>query len=132
MWHTPINGSQINRPAKLYKRFTPTETMTLNGTEIVYENNYYRSYASIPYVEATDMQQGDEQPLNGLITGADYMTVKYNGTYKPKCGDLREPDHGDILSIDNELWIVEDGIQRIRHKSMINFATVYLPIRRVI
>ena len=131
MWHTPINGSQINIPAKLYKRFTPTETVTLDGTEIVYENNYYRSYASIPYIEATDKQQGDEQPLSGLVTGADYMTIKYNGTYKPRRGDLREPDHGDLLVIDKEMWVIEDTIQRVRVKSLVNFAVVYLPLRRL-
>lgn len=131
MWHTPVNGSQINIPAKLYKRFTPTETVTLDGTEIEYENNYYRSYASIPYIEATDKQQGDEQPLSGLVTGADYMTIKYNGTYKPRRGDLREPDHGDLLVIDKEMWVIEDTIQRVRVKSLVNFAIVYLPLRRL-
>jgi len=132
MWHAPISGSQINPPAKLYKQFTPTETLTLNGKDIVYENNYYRSFCSFAWVDATDRQQTDEQPISGLVAHADYMTVKLNGTFKPKQGDLREPTHGDLVMIDGELWIIEDGIQRIRHKSLINFAAVYLPLRKTL
>ena len=30
MWNCPISGSQINQPAKLYKRFTPTEDTVIN------------------------------------------------------------------------------------------------------
>lgn len=147
MWHFPINGSQINQPAKLYKKFTPTENVTLNkeipseeeegettieSRTIIVENNYYRTYASIAYVEATDRQEGEEQPLRGLPSHSASMTIKYNGAYKPKRGSVYECEADDILLIDGELWIVEDGIQRVRHKSLVNFATVYVPIRRLL
>jgi len=240
MWNCPISGSQINQPAKLYKRFTPTEDTVINkiikdefinidagmdlsgktiyfdtptseetgyihsanyvivlsyddghylelhkiypealieqiftpdksaesyvlpgdfgevteitgdfgfltiknpdygkgnpdqSRTIIVENNYYRTYASIAYVEATDRQEGEEQPLRGLPSHSASMTIKYNGAYKPKRGSVYECEAGDILSIDGELWIVEDGIQRVRNKSLVNFATVYVPLRRLI
>jgi hypothetical protein len=132
MWHCPISGSQINPPAKLYKQFTPTETLTLDGKEIEYENNYYRAHASIAWVDATEVGQAEEQPIEGFNVHTEYLTIKYNGTFRPKLNDLKEPSHGDILVIDGEPWIIEDGIQRVRNKSLVNFATVYLPLRKLL
>lgn len=131
-FHAPIYGSQINAPAKLYKRFTPTGTaLEMNGDIIPYEGNYYRWCANIPYIEATDKQLSDEHPIEGLIVDTGYLTIKYNGTYKPRPDDLREPCHGDIMALDGELWIIEDRVQRVRNKSLVNFATVYSPLRKL-
>jgi hypothetical protein len=141
MWHCPISGSQINGPAKLFKQFTPTETLTLDRPisaggwferEIRQENNYYRACASIAWVDATERGQSDEQPISGLTAHTGYMTIKYNGTYQPQLNDPKEPEHGDILEIDGERWIIEDGVQRVRNKSLINFAVVYLPLRKLL
>ena len=104
---------------------------TTQSRTIIVESNYYRTYASIAYVEATDKQEGEEQPLRGLPSHSANMTIKYNGEYKPKAGNLYECEADDLLSIDGELWIIEDGIQRVRNKSLINFATVYVPVRRL-
>lgn len=130
--HAPIHGSQINPPAKLYKRFTPTETVSSDGTEITVENNRYRTFCSLRYVEATDRQDGEEQPINGLVSRSGYMTVKYNGKYKPEKDSPYEAETGDVLEIEEELWIVEDDVQRVRVKSLKNFATVYLPLKKIL
>lgn len=128
MFNAPIHGSQINPPAKLYKMFTPTEEIETDNI-IVYQNNYYRHYTSFRYIEVSDMNMGDEQPIQGLISGVGYMTIKYNGKYK---SDKTEPDHGDIVKIGTELWIITDSIQKIRHKMLKNMAVVYLPLKKLI
>ena len=130
--HAPIYGSQINLPAKLFKRFMPTESVTIGSQDIIYENQYYRSYCALRYVESTERQEGEEQPINGLVTRSGYMTIKYNGKYRFASGSLYEAEVGDLLLINKELWIVEDGVQRIRYKSLANLATVYLPLRKIL
>lgn len=67
MWNCPINGSQVNSPAKLYKRFTGEAKVTAK--------------------ESTEV-----------------ITIEDNR---------------------------EAGIQRVRKKSLVDFATVFLPIRRL-
>ena len=133
MFHAPIHGSQINLPAKLYKRFTPTETVIMDDTVITHENNYYRTHFSFAWVEADDEQGGVEQPISGLINSNTHMTIKLNSGWKRTKGDLASPDAGDIITIGKERWIVEEsGSQRVRIKSMRDLAVVYLPLRRVL
>lgn len=83
MIHAPIYGSIINQPAKLYKRFTPTETMTLDGKEIIYENNYYHTHCSLRYIESTEKTEGQEQPLGGLVSNNRHMAISITGNISP-------------------------------------------------
>lgn len=154
MIHAPIYGSIINQPAKLYKRFTTEETITLEkktkSTEhqqsrmipppetfepvkgrISYENNYYHTHCNIRYVETSEKTEGQSQIIDGLVSKSFDMTIKFNGQYKPIAGSPYEPEIGDLLAIDNELWIIEEGILRKRNASLINFAVIYLPLRKV-
>lgn len=131
MWPPPIYGSQTNPPAKLYKRFTPTENFIIDNTVLVYQKNYYRTRYSFAWTEANDLQGGTEQPLGGLLVDSSYMTIKLYGKWKPIKGDPTEPELGDIVAINGESWIVED-IQRVRKKSMQNLAVVYLSIRKLL
>lgn len=131
-WNCPIYGSQINPPAKLYKRFTATLGVTVSPTDtITIEDNRYASYYSFAWVEVDDMQQSDEQPLDGLPINAERMTIKFHGRWKPEKGAKDEPEVGDILEISSEYWIIEAGGQRARKKSLFNFATVFLPLRKL-
>ena len=133
MFHAPINGSQINTPAKLYKRFTTSENITLDGTVIAYENNYYRFLGcAFAWVDADDMQTGEEQPIRGVLAHSDRMTIKFYGRWKSKPSAGDEPEAGDILFIGGERWIIEDGVQRARKKSLVDFAVVFLPIRKLL
>lgn len=133
MWNCPINGSQVNSPAKLYKRFTGEVKVTAEKSAevITIEDNRYASYYSFAYIEADDMTQADEQPLDGLPVNSARMTVKFHGRWKPVPRGKDEPEEGDVLEINGEYWIIEAGIQRVRKKSLVDFATVFLPIRRL-
>ena len=148
--HAPINGSTINLPAKLYKRFMVNDGLNMTPKDIEpllcnskptsvsdigviqFEKNYYVYVRSFRYIESTDEQEGEFAPIEGLKARTAYKTIKYNGKYKvdPSCID--EPREGDILKLDGELWVIDEGIQRVRLKSMRNFATVFLPIQRVL
>lgn len=136
--HAPINGSTVNPKAKLYKRFTVTEKSKLtNGEErdngvITFENNYYSTQFAFRFVDTTDRQEGEYDPISGLHTPNGYMTIKYNGKFKSNPESPCEPHGGDLLEIDGELWIIEEPIQRVRIKSLRNFATVYLSLRKVL
>lgn len=132
-FHAPIYGSQFHPPAKLYKRFTPTENFVLGDNELAYQNNYYRTHFEFRWTEADDLQGGIEQPISGLVNNNSYMTIKFHGRWKPLKGDITEPDAGDIISIDGELWIVEEsGSQRVHKKSIRDFATIYLPLKKLL
>lgn len=132
MWNAPIYGSQINPRAKLYKRFTAALDVTVSPTDtITIEDNRYACYYRFAWVEVDDMQQSDEQPLDGLPVNTERMTIKFHGRWKPERGAKDEPEIGDVLDIDGEYWIIEAGVQRVRKKSLINFATVFLPIRKL-
>lgn len=132
MWHCPISGSQVNKPAKLFKRFTPTERFEIGETDIEIENNYYRHYHSFAWVEADDMQTSDDRPLGGLIAHTDRLNIKLNGRWKAVRNGRDEPEEGDILELDGSYWIIEDGCQRTRKKSLNNFAVIYLPIKKLL
>ena len=139
--HAPI--SIINPKAKLYKRFTPERAYELtkpnaestqepadidNTREIVYEDNIYRTFFSFRFEEADDQTDEDEDS-DGIVAKGSHKTIKYNGKYKVKKNSPCEPDGGDIVAISGELWQVK-SVQRIKHKSLINFATVYLTLEK--
>ena len=145
--HAPIQGSQINPPAKLYKRFTYGLNTNLGDDEhitdvdgvitiqdenkIAYENNNYVCHFSFAWVEATDLQDSELQPLRGLIIESSNMTIKMNAPYIQKRGDVQKPENGDIVQIGDTYWIIQDGVQRYRHKTLRNLATVYLPLKQL-
>lgn len=150
MIYAPILGSQVNPRAKLHKRLSGNADATIrteqtNGTAIrnginsitvsnnviTIEDNRYAAYCSIAWTEADDMTEGDEQPLDGLPVESARMTIKFHGRYMPRKGAKDEPEVGDVLQIGDDFWIVEAGCQRTRKKSLVNFATVYLPIRKL-
>ncbi len=148
MWfNAPIYESQFNDPAKLYKRFTNDMEIRLNTSAaekksgdktisvpddvVVIQDNRYVQTGSLQWADATDRQDGEYQPINGLIVKNEYKTIKYNGPYRSDSHSLIEPQVGDILKIDDEFWIIESPIQRVRNRSMRNLATVYLQLQKV-
>lgn len=131
-WNCPIYGSQVNPRAKLYKRFTAELDVAIEPSKVItIEDNRYACRYNFAWVEADDMQQSDEQPLSGLPINAERMTIKFYGRWKPEKGAKDEPEIGDILEISGEYWIIEAGGQRARKKSLVNFATVFLPLRKL-
>ena len=130
--HAPITNGTVNPPAKLYKRFTPTEALETDTDTVRYENNYYRLCASFRYVDATDKQEGEYNPVDGLLAPNAYRTVKCNGKYRVQPNDPREPLGGDLVAIDGDLWMIEEPVQRVRNLSLRNIATVYLSPRRAL
>lgn len=147
--HAPIYGSQFNPPAKLYKRLTNDIPVRIDADKIVQiefngrsvkvandgiitvQNNRYVFVDTFRWALAMDRQEEEYQPINGLLVQNGHMTIKFNSAYQTKANDLREPRVGDILSIGGELWIIESPIQRIRHRSLRNLATVILPLSSV-
>ncbi len=150
MWfNAPIYDSQFNNPAKLYKRLTNDVPIKVEDGKIIQvtinkktfivgdngiitvQDNRYVLTGSLQWVDATDKQDGEYQPIDGLIVRNEYMTIKFNGLYRCNPQSLSEPQVGDLLKIDSELWIIESPIQRVRHRAMRNMATVYLQLRKV-
>lgn len=138
MIYAPILGSQANPRAKLYKRLSGEVEITVQPTTdaaianvITIEDNRYATFSSIAWTEADDMVEGDEQPLDGLPVESARMTIKFHGRYMPRKGAKDEPEVGDVLQIGDDFWIVEAGCQRTRKKSLVNFATVFLPLRKL-
>ncbi len=131
MFHAPIEGSQFNPRAKIFRRFTPTETVSLtDGETILYQNNYYKRIGlNLPYVKASNRTSAVFQPIPGAITPQAFMTIKYHGhsEYNPN-----EPQPGDLLQIKAELWMVESGIEKEDLTYIRNMARVYLPLRKVL
>jgi hypothetical protein len=133
MRNAPIYGSQINTPAKLYKRFTGKLPVELKDGEVITtEDNRYVCYFRFAWVDADDMQSTEQPGSGGAILHTYDLSIKFYGRWKPKEGSVDEPEAGDILQIDNEFWIIEEGVQRARKKSLVNFATVFLPLRKLI
>ena len=150
--HAPINGSTINSPAKLYKRFTVEDRVNMTPDKIApakiapvfevkkmpdtdvirFENIYYAYVRSFRYIESTDEQEGEFSPIEGLKAHTAYKTVKYTGKYKVAPDSTDEPQEGDLLKLDEEVWMIDEDIQRVRIKSMRNLATVFLPLKRVL
>lgn len=132
MIYAPILGSQANPRAKLYKRFTAELDVAIEPSKVItIEDNRYATFSSIAWTEADDMVEGDEQPLDGLPVESARMTIKFHGRYIPRKGAKDEPEVGDVLQIGDDFWIVEAGCQRTRKKSLVNFATVFLPLRKL-
>lgn len=140
--HAPIQGSQLNPPAKLFKRFTFKQEheidydgkgLVVNSQDtITFENNRYVCHYSFAWVEATDLQESEIQPIRGLIVETANMTIKMNAPYIQRRGDVTKPETGDIVQIGSDFWVIQDGVQRTRHKTLRNLATVYLPLRQLI
>lgn len=95
-------------PAKLYKRLTNNMPVELqNGDTITVQSNRYACVSKrIKWIEYTEKQDTDEQPLDGLIIPNSYVTVQTNSREKF--------DDGDIIQIVGDtplagFWLVMDG-----------------------
>ena len=89
-----------NEKAKLYKRLTndmpvmKTDKIVSKGNEIpdsdvvTVQNNRYVCVGTFQWIEHTEKQDGDEQPLNGLIVESSYLTIKTNSLKQFRVGDI--------------------------------------------
>ena len=93
--------------AKLYKRFTSDMPIELkDGETITVQNNRYVFVGKFRWIENTQKEDTDEQPLNGLIVGNSYITIKTNSLKKFDKGDIVQLPKGTPLA---GLWIIDDG-----------------------
>lgn len=129
--YAPINGSQINPKAKLYKKYTVDQETLINANVITYQLNNYVCRSTFAWVESTGYNEEDYQPIRGLVTRTASMTIKMSAPYFKRLGNFKIPDIGDIVQLNGEYWMVEDGIQKERHKTLKDLATYYLPLTRL-
>lgn len=94
--------------AKLYKRLTNDMPVELqNGDTITVQSNRYACVSKrIKWIEYTEKQDTDEQPLDGLIIPNSYVTIQTNSREKF--------DDGDIIQIIGDtplagFWLIMDG-----------------------
>lgn len=94
--------------AKLYKRLTNDMPVELqNGDTITVQSNRYVCVSKrIKWIEYTEKQDTDEQPLDGLIIPNSYVTIQTNSREKF--------DDGDIIQIVGDtplagFWLIMDG-----------------------
>ena len=93
--------------AKLYKLFTSDMPIELkDGETITVQNNRYVFVGKFRWIENTQKEDTDEQPLNGLIVGNSYITIKTNSLKKFDKGDIVQLPKGTPLA---GLWIIDDG-----------------------
>lgn len=93
--------------AKLYKRLTNDTTVKVNEADtITVQSNRYAFTSKLKWIEYTEKQDTDEQPLDGLVVPNSYITIQTNS---------RENfDDGDIIQIVGDtplagFWLVMDG-----------------------
>lgn len=110
--------------AKLYKRFTSDMELKADGNGVIQikfngriievadggiltvQNNRYVCVGKFRWIENTQKEDTDEQPLNGLIVGNSYITIKTNSLKKFDKGDIVQLPKGTPLA---GLWIIDDG-----------------------
>lgn len=93
--------------AKLYKRFTGDIPIELKDNEtITVQSNRYVYVGRFKWIENTQTEDGDEQPLSGLVVANSYVTIKTNSLKTFACGDVVELPKGTILA---GLWEICDG-----------------------
>lgn len=93
--------------AKLYKRLTNDTTVKVNEADtITVQSNRYAFTGKLKWIEYTEKQDTDEQPLDGLVVPNSYITIQTNSREKF--------DDGDIIQIVGDtplagFWLVMDG-----------------------
>ncbi len=93
--------------AKLYKRLTNDMAVKVNEADtITVQSNRYAFTSKLKWIEHTEKQDIDEQPLDGLIVPNSYVTIQTNSREKF--------DDGDIIQIVGDtplvgFWLVMDG-----------------------
>ena len=93
--------------AKLYKRLTNDTTVKVDDADtITVQSNRYAFTSKLKWIEHTEKQDTDEQPLDGLIVPNSYITIQTNSREKF--------DDGDIIQIVGDtplagFWLVMDG-----------------------
>ena len=93
--------------AKLYKRFSSDMPIELkDGESITVQNNRYVYVGKFKWIENTQKEDTDEQPLDGLIVPNSYVTIKTNSLKKFDDGDVVQLPEGTPFA---GFWIIRDG-----------------------
>ena len=96
-----------NKKAKLFKRLTNDLPVELKDGEVItVQDNRYVCVGKFRWIENTQKEDVDEQPLNGLIIPNSYITIKTNAHRIFDDGDVVELPQGNRLA---GLWIITDG-----------------------
>ena len=131
MFHCPIHGSQINPPAKLYKRITGREEIPENNANIIcYNNNWYKTFKRLKYIETNEQIDGRHKESDNVSLDDSKKTIKITGRFHPKTGAKDEPETTDLMQIGEELWVIRQ-IQRKRLYSLNNVAVLHIVLERI-
>ena len=93
----------------VYKRYTAESSLNLNNNKITYEkNNYVDIGVAVQFKPVEDTSNAIEQPLKGLMTSNNYITVETTDSYycDKKKDYICTVDIGDIVQVLGQLWIV--------------------------
>lgn len=112
--------------AGLYKRYTADMPVVLqDGESITVQGNHYVCIGKIRWIEVTEKNENEYQPLDGLLTPNGYLTIRTNSLHKL--------ENGDLIVTDGTMWQV-DGDIRIGYiytpKKVQTFQ--YLELRKVL
>lgn len=93
-----------NERAKLYKRLTNDMPIEIrNGEKITVQDNRYVYIGKFRWIDATQKNENEYQPVDGLIVPNGYATIKTNS--------LMKFENGDMVVLDGELWTVDGETQ---------------------
>lgn len=94
----------------VYKRYTDKQTQQTKNNTITYEkNNYVDIGIPVQFKPVEEESKGVEQPVKGLMTNSNYITVETTDSYY--CDRRKDyictVDIGDIVEVLGSLWIVD-------------------------
>lgn len=93
--------------ARLYKKFTGGLPVEMKDNEVItVQQNRYVYAGKLKWVEATEKERNDEQPMDGLLVENDYLTIRTNS--------LKDFHAGDIIQLPDStphggLWVIASG-----------------------
>ena len=93
----------------VYKRYTGEQQLEAKNNTITYEkNNYVDIGVAVQFKPVEDASNAIEQPLKGLMTSNNYITVETTDSYycDRKKDYICTVDIGDIVQVLGQLWIV--------------------------
>lgn len=80
---------QINKPAKLYKRYTYKQPITIEeANTLSLELNNYTNHDTFRWVFETEIQTGQTSQMSGMIDTVTYVTIKTNTQCYINPGDI--------------------------------------------
>ena len=93
----------------VYKRYTAESELNTKNNQITYEkNNYVDIGVAVQFKPVEDAEIAIEQPIKGLLTNNNYITVETTDSYycDKKKDYICTVEVGDIVQVLGQLWTV--------------------------